>query len=127
MFGNWSQHIFVDPDKPHCNYRLSYCAINHSDNQYTFNDGYHTVHHVNSRVHWSELPTKFLASLDDYAENDGLIFTGVGFFDVGVAVMLGKIDWLADRYVHVGQPARTREQIIALLHHRLQPVRTKSA
>ena len=127
MFGNWSQHVFVDPDKPHCNYRLSYCAINHSDNQYTFNDGYHTVHHVNSRVHWSELPSKFLASLDDYAENDGLIFTGVGFFDVGIAVMCGKLDWLADKYVHVGQPSRSKEEIIALLRHRLRPVRTKSA
>jgi fatty acid desaturase len=127
MFGNWSQHVFVDPDRPHCNYRLSYCAINHSDNQHTFNDGYHTVHHVNSRVHWSELPSKFLASLDDYAENDGLIFTGVGFFDVGIAVMRGKLDWLADKYVHVGQPSRSKEEIIALLRHRLQPVRTKSA
>ena len=85
------------------------------------------MHHVNSRVHWSELPSKFLASLDDYAENDGLIFTGVGFFDVGIAVMCGKLDWLADKYVHVGQPSRSKEEIIALLRHRLRPVRTKSA
>jgi fatty acid desaturase len=122
-FGNWSQHIFVDPDSPRCDYRLSYCVINHPDNQVTFNDGYHTVHHVNSNVHWSELPEKFIETLEDFAENDGLIFDGVGFFDVGLAVMLGKLDWLADKYVYVGQPTRSKAQIVEMLRYRLQKVR----
>ena len=122
-FGNWSQHIFVDPDNPRCDYRLSYCVINHPDNQVTFNDGYHTVHHVNSKVHWSELPEKFIETLEDFAENDGLIFDGLGFFDVGLAVMLGKLDWLADKYVYVGQPTRSKAQIVEMLRYRLRKVR----
>ena len=122
-FRSWSQHMFVDPDSPHCDYRTSYCAINHPENQVTFNDGYHTVHHVNSKVHWSELPEKFIETLEDFAKNDGLIFDSVGFLDVGLAVMLGKLDWLADKYVYVGQPTQSKAQIVEMLRYRLQKVR----
>mmetsp|Transcript_4617 Transcript_4617/g.16796 ORF Transcript_4617/g.16796 Transcript_4617/m.16796 type:complete len:84 (-) Transcript_4617:416-667(-) len=55
VFGNWSQHIFVDPKKPDCNYHLTYNIINTPLNQKTFNDGYHLEHHVQSRRHWSEV------------------------------------------------------------------------
>ena len=56
MFGNWSQHIFVDPRKPECNYHLTYNVINTPNNQSSFNDGYHIEHHLQSRRHWTELP-----------------------------------------------------------------------
>jgi len=39
VFGNWSQHIFVDPTKPECNYHLTYNVINTPNNQTSFNDG----------------------------------------------------------------------------------------
>ena len=51
-FGNYSQHIFVDPNRPNDNYVLTYCCINATDNQYSFNDGYHITHHINARLHW---------------------------------------------------------------------------
>lgn len=120
-FGAWSQHIFIDPDKPKCHYRSSYCVINHVDNQLTFNDGYHTVYHADTKLHWSEFPERFVASLDVFAKNDGLIFDGVGVFGIGIAVMCGRLDWLADRYVYVGQRARTKADIVELLRRRLRP------
>jgi len=43
--------------------------------------------------------------------------------DVGLAVMLGKLDWLADKYVYVGQPTQSKAQIIEMLRYRLQKVR----
>lgn len=42
MFGNWSQHIFIDPkvakrrSSESCNYGLTYNCINHFENQKTY-------------------------------------------------------------------------------------------
>merc|ERR1719482_825737 len=58
-FGNWSQHIFVDPTRPESNYALTYNCIDTFVNRRTFNDGYHVIHHYNARMHWSELPQHF--------------------------------------------------------------------
>ena len=35
---------------------LRYNCMNHVENLFTFNDGYHIVHHMNSRVHWADMP-----------------------------------------------------------------------
>ena len=128
-----SQHIFVDPAAPASNYRLTYNCVGVADNQRSFNDGYHIVHHTNSQVqaggwgrrrgsrrgarctractqrpanglgltpaptpphppshppgaqlHWSELPTQFLApgSLERHAAEGALVFQGISFFEV---------------------------------------------
>merc|ERR1712032_284447 len=47
--GNWSQHIFVDPQDSRNNYRLTYNCIDNPANRTTFNDGYHVIHHLNAR------------------------------------------------------------------------------
>jgi hypothetical protein len=53
-----------------------------------------------------------------------LAFKGIGFFDVGLAVFTGRLGWLADRTVPCGpkQAARSRQEWVQLLQHRLQPV-----
>ena len=56
MLGNYSQHIFVNPDDPKSNYGLACNHINAPFNMLTFNDGYHITHHVSSITHWSEMP-----------------------------------------------------------------------
>ena len=33
MLGNWSQHIFINPDQPRNNYHLTYNVINSDFNQ----------------------------------------------------------------------------------------------
>merc|ERR1719486_405668 len=58
-FGNWSQHIFVDPTRPEINYALTYNCIDTFVNRRTFNDGYHVIHHYNGNMHWADLPEHF--------------------------------------------------------------------
>lgn len=59
-----------------------------------------------------------------------LVFASIGFFDIGVAVFMGQLGWLADHIVPCGpkQAARSREDWMQILQARLQPVvrRTKA-
>jgi hypothetical protein len=66
-----SQHVFVDPDSPADDYKLTYNCLACPDNARTFNDGYHVLHHANSRLHWSELPAAFLQQLALHDARDG--------------------------------------------------------
>lgn len=50
MFGNWSQHIFVNPACPGSSYGMAYTCTNCPDNMLSYNDGYHVEHHLNSQV-----------------------------------------------------------------------------
>lgn len=122
MFGNWSQHVFVDPLTPRNNYRLTYNLVNAGDNQKSFNDGYHILHHVNSKIHWSDLPFRFMDSLDKHAQEDALVFEGIAFFDVGFLVFTGQLGKLADRYVNIGQKSRSKEDLVKLFQSRLRPI-----
>ena len=131
MFGNFSQHIFVHPSiatmpqklkSYEFNCALSLQSMNHFDNQFAFNDGYHVTHHINSQCHWTDMPSHFLNNLEKYAENDPVVFDGLGFFDIGVHVFLGWYDGLYDHYVHFTKEKRSREEVIAELKLRLQPI-----
>ena len=66
-----SQHIFVDVREPQNVFRLTYNCIDCPDNQVTCNDGYHIMHHLNSKRHWSELPHSFLDSYEQHAAQQG--------------------------------------------------------
>ncbi|GLI64976.1 hypothetical protein VaNZ11_008384 [Volvox africanus] len=127
MFGNWSQHIFVDPDEPRNTYRSTYNCVACSDNSRTYNDGYHIIHHLNSRLHWSELPQRFIDILGAHDENDALVFRGIGFFDVGLLVFTRQVGKLATYIVPCGprQAKRSHEEWVALLRHRLRPARAR--
>lgn len=135
MFGNFSQHIFVHPDIEHMeqnlksypyNCALSLQSMNHFENQYAFNDGYHITHHINSRIHWTDMPKHFLDNLETYAENNALIFDGLGFFDIGLHVFMGWWDGLADHYVHLSKEKKTKEEVIANLKLRCTPILRKN-
>merc|ERR1711871_341237 len=101
MWGNWCQHIFVDPDRPTDDYALTYNCINHIENLYTFNDGYHIVHHINSRVHWSDMPQRFLDELPTYAAKGAICFNNLHFMQVGVLVMTGQWSALYNAYIQL--------------------------
>ena len=102
---------------------MAYTCVNHADNQRTFNDGYHVNHHANSRLHWSDLPDAFMDAARDLGAKDALVFRGIHFFDVGGAVLTGRLAWLAERVVTLpGHPKRSKAQLVAELRRRLQPV-----
>lgn len=45
MWGNFSQHILVDPEHYTDDHRLTVNLLATPYNQLTFNDGYHIIHH----------------------------------------------------------------------------------
>lgn len=125
MFGNWSQHVFIDPKAPQNCYRMTYNCINCPDNQKTFNDGYHIIHHLNSKLHWTQLPVQFMETLGKHGEEGALVFEGIGFFDVGLAVFMGRLDWLADRCVFLqdGVDSASKKDLLkGIMTERLRPI-----
>jgi beta-carotene hydroxylase len=53
MFINYAQHIGCDPQSPDAHSR-DFVGV--WENWFVFNAGYHTAHHENPGLHWSELP-----------------------------------------------------------------------
>lgn len=130
-FGNWSQHMFVDPSSPESNYHLTYNCIDTFVNRRTFNDGYHVIHHYNARMHWSELPEHFhsAAAQKRHQEEGALTFRGIHFFDVGLYAMTGRLHKLAEHYVHLGprETAPTVDEVVEKMHTWLKPMKPVKA
>lgn len=132
-FGNWSQHIFVNPEDAASNYALTYNCINSPTNQTTFNDGYHVIHHANARLHWTEIPQYFYKPevQERHIKGGALTFSGIHFFDVGILVMTKRLNDLARYYVHLGpeESAPTIDEVVVKLGKWLTPapVRKPSA
>jgi fatty acid desaturase len=119
MAGNWGQHAFIDAASPENCYRNSITCINSSYNRRCFNDGYHIGHHIKQTRHWTEMPVDFRDNMAKYSEERAIVFDRLDFFGVWLCLMLGRYDWLARRYVHLGGGGRpSEEEIIGLLRTR---------
>jgi hypothetical protein len=118
MCGNWGQHAFVDERAPECWYRNSITCINTGYNRRCFNDGYHIGHHVRATRHWTEMPEDFKKNLVTYAYERAIVFEGIDFFGVWLYLMLGRYDWLAQRFVPLDGAPSSQAEIIALLRSR---------
>lgn len=130
MFGNWSQHIFVDPavasrrDSDSCNYGLAYNCMNHFENQKTFNDGYHIIHHIKPGLHWTQLPEEFARTLDRHAKEKALVFTA-HFFEVGLWAFTRNYSKLCSHMVHLleeGEELPSTEATTRRLRSMLAPI-----
>jgi hypothetical protein len=126
MAGNWGQHAFIDRESPENNYRNSITCINCGYNRRCFNDGYHIGHHLKATRHWTELPEEFRLRLDTYAREGAIVFSGIDFFGVWFCLMLNRYDWLARRFVPLGDAHRSPDEIIALLRSRTEWTRQTS-
>jgi len=122
MVGNWGQHAFIDAEQPGNCYLNSITCINARYNRRCFNDGYHIGHHIKANRHWTELPGDLLATQAEYAKQGAIVFEGIDFFLVWLFLMLKRYDWLARCYVQLGDENKSRDQIIALLKRRTQPI-----
>lgn len=123
-FGNWSQHIFVNPQDSMSNFGLTYNCIDNAANKRSFNDGYHAIHHTNAHLHWSELPKYFIENQDKHIAGGAVTFRGLDFFEVGVYTMTKQLDKLARYYVHLGpeDTKPTLQEIEAKLKSWLVPI-----
>ncbi|HEV8246290.1 MAG TPA: fatty acid desaturase, partial [Polyangiaceae bacterium] len=123
MMGNWAQHSFVGADHPEDPYRASITCINTRYNRRCFNDGYHILHHIKPRCHWTEHPIEFERSLDEYGRHDAIVFDGLDYFQVWLCLMTRRWSTLARHFVLLPTaPARTRAEVIAFLQERVSPV-----
>ena len=134
MVGNWGQHALVDEVEPDSDYRSSITLIDvpvslplefrylsnqtllttpSQSNRYSFNDGYHTAHHLNPRRHWREHPTHFLQSKTTYAGNGALVFTNIDYIMLTITLLRKDYMYLADRLVPIGDQIGTSKVEIA--------------
>jgi fatty acid desaturase len=122
MAGNWAQHAFLCPEQPENPLRASITCVGTRYNRRCFNDGYHALHHVVPRCHWTEHPAEFERNIAEYVKNDAVVLEGVDFFQVWFLLMTGNWPRLARAFVRLpGAPARTDAEAIAFLRSRVLP------
>jgi fatty acid desaturase len=120
MAGNWAQHAFIDKTSPENNYRNSITCVNATYNHLCFNDGYHIGHHLRPTMHWTEMPSEFLANQQKYIDNRAIVFEEIDFFIVWFILMVKRYDWLAYYFVNLGGVYKSDDEVIAMLKKRLQ-------
>ena len=118
MTGNWAQHAFIAADEPDNAYKNSVTCINTKYNVKCWNDGYHISHHLQSNMHWTEHPTYFQDTIDEYANNNAVVFDGIHFLHVFIYLMRDRYDLLAKHFVNIGNRFSSDEEIITFLRSR---------
>jgi len=123
MLGNFSQHVFVKPDKCRSSYGLAYNIINSHENQNTWNDCYHLQHHLNSQIRWHDLPSSFIRMQDKIARNGGLTFKNCEFLNLGLWSFLGKTDKIHEHFVPLcKEQLMTKEEFRVFIDEWYRPI-----
>jgi hypothetical protein len=121
---NWTQHVFVDPDRPDDVFQNTTSTIDARFNQRAWNEGYHLAHHLRAGAHYSELAADYERDRATYGARDALVFDGVDFLGIWIRLMTGHHEALARHVVRLpGMPLRTDAEMVALLRRRLEPIR----
>jgi hypothetical protein len=73
-------------------------------------------------MHWTEHPGYFKSTLQEYIDNDAVVFDGIHFLHVFIYLMTDRYDLLAKHFVNLGNRYKSDEEIIAMLKYRTQPI-----
>lgn len=122
MCGNWAQHAFVVASDPNNPYRNSITCIECVYNDRCFNDGYHIGHHIQPKMHWTEMREDFEKNRAHYLDQGAIIFRRLDYFVIWALLMAHSYKTLAKYFVDLHEPRRSDEEIIQLLRSRLGPV-----
>jgi fatty acid desaturase len=117
---NYTWHAWTDPSEPKNIYKNSITVLEGQYNVY--NEDYHVEHHKRPQTHWREYPVNFAKHRDEYAKNRAVIFRDTQAFEVFFLILFSDYEKMADKFVDLNGDM-SREEIIALLKYRLQPVR----
>lgn len=120
--GNWAQHAFIDPDAPGVIWRNAITCVDCRYNRIAFNDGYHVSHHLKPNRHFTEHPQAFAADIERYVANDAVVFRGIDYFQIWLALMLKRHRWLARHVAEFGDSSRGEDELVALIRRRLAPI-----
>ena len=120
--GNWAQHAFIDREDPADPLRNSTTCINTRFNHVAFNGGYHTTHHERVRAHWSERPALLARDLERYRSRGAVVFEGIDFGVLFLALMTKRYAFLARHRVLFGDAPRDQAAIVVELRRRTEPI-----
>lgn len=90
-------------------------------NRHSFNDGYHTSHHLNPLRHWREHPVSFLKSKGLYASEQALVFHDIDYIMITLRLLIKDYLTLAKCMVPIGsQIGLTLDERVSLLRSHVQ-------
>ena len=116
---NYTWHAWTDPSEPKNIYKNSITLLEGQYNVY--NEDFHVEHHKRPQTHWREYPVNYAKHIEEYKANRAIIFRDTQAFEVFFLILFSDYEKMADKFVDLNGDM-TREDIIALLKHRLQPV-----
>ena len=117
---NYTWHAWTDPSEPKNIYKNSITILEGQYNVY--NEDYHVEHHKRPQTHWREYTVNYEKHMDEYKSNRAVVFQDTQAFEVFFLILFSDFEKMADKFVDLNGDM-SRDEIIALLKHRLEPVR----
>jgi len=115
MSGNFVQHAFVDPRDSENSFKNSITCIDCHYNTLSFNDGYHSSHHINPLRHWSEHSKFFIDNVPHIKTiGGGIVFKNIDYLGIWWLLMTRNYVKLATHFVDL-TGEKSNEEIISYL------------
>ena len=73
-------------------------------------------------MHWTEHPVYFKKTIQEYKDNDAIIFDGIHFLHVFVYLMGKRYDLLAKNFINLDNRFSSQEEVIEFLKSRTRKI-----